>query len=109
MNSGQMTLEHAIAYLRERIEKLTAENVNMRAQLEKIEVEVADLKTDQKPRFIVPADSLLVKEIEKANAQIRKLIEERDAWRKLVLEHNSHCADACRNCREDCPDCPARY
>lgn len=38
-----------------------------------------------------------------------KLTRERDEWRKLVMEHNSYCAAACRNCREDCPDCPARY
>ena len=88
---GQMTLEQAIADWIDRIERIGSENANLRSQLEKIEAKVENLKADTKPCFIVPGDILLVKEIEKANAQIRKLIEERDAWRKLVLEHNARC------------------
>ena len=39
-----------------------------------------------------------------------KLTAERDAWRKLVMEHNTLRTAQCRNCREPCGDCcPAVY
>ena len=42
-------------------------------------------------------------------AEIERLKAKCDAWCKLVLDHNARCNDRCRNCRTDCPDCPADY
>ena len=43
-------------------------------------------------------------------AECNKLTAERDAWRKLVMEHNTLRIAQCRNCRESCGDCcPAAY
>jgi hypothetical protein len=42
--------------------------------------------------------------------EIKRLTAERDAWRKLVVEHNTLRSAQCRNCREPCGDCcPATY
>ena len=41
---------------------------------------------------------------------IGELTAELDAWRKLVMEHNTLRNAQCRNCRETCGDCcPAAY
>ena len=43
-------------------------------------------------------------------AQVDRLTADRDAWRKLVREHNTLRNAQCRNCRETCGDCcPAAY
>ncbi len=69
---GEMTLEQAIADWRDQIGKLTAERDDLR---EKLLVEEG-LVREFHDRYIA---QLMASE---------KLIAERDAWRKLVVEHN---------------------
>lgn len=46
-----------------------------------------------------------------AHDEIKRLTAERDAWRKLVMEHNADCIHACENnaCTGGCPVCFRHY
>ena len=109
---GSLRRSCEICELANEVKALTAERNELRAQ-------VASLQTGDNLRAIVSEDTnVLMEEIAHDKAQIRKLIADRDAWRKLVVEHNAACTQLCRSgnveCRvtdsySGCVTCPELY
>lgn len=98
----------------EEIKRLIDENAELRIHLEKAQSLTAR-------NSLVRTLNKLLEDANRGaerNAHVNQLLAadllqangELDAWRKLVLEHNTLRNAQCRNCRETCGDCcPAAY